>query len=75
MRNNKGVSIISIILLMLIILLLLFIGYQIFYVDIFNLNDNTETISNLNTIKNTADMQVENTQTSIPIAENNLRHK
>jgi len=75
MKNNKGVSIISFILLILIIILLLFIGYQIFYADIFNLNDNTETISNLNTIKNTVDTQISNTQTSMPITENNLRYR
>lgn len=41
MKNNKGISIISFILTILILILIAFLGYEVFYVDIFDINEET----------------------------------
>ena len=48
MRNNKGISIISFILTILIFVLIGFIGYEIFFVDIFEITNSIALFSNEN---------------------------
>ena len=82
MKNNKGNSIISIILSILILILICLIGYEIIYVDIFEImgeessTQNTETNNSIE--KNYNKIQdsqlVGNTTITEPIIDNsNLR--
>lgn len=77
MKNNKGISIISFILTILILILIIFLGYEVFYVDIFDIKEETLVseeesktnkiyINYQNTTKNT-----ENISTIEPIIDNN----
>lgn len=84
MKNNRGNSIISIILSILILILICLIGYEIIYVDIFeimgeesstqNMESNNYIEKNYNKIQNS--QIVGNTTITEPIIDNsNLRRK
>lgn len=84
MKNNRGNSIISIILSILILILICLIGYEIIYVDIFeimgeesstqNMESNNYIEKNYNKIQNS--QIVGNTTITEPIIDNsNLRGK
>ena len=84
MKNNRGNSIISIILSILILILICLIGYEIIYVDIFeimgeesstqNMESNNHIEKNYNKIQNS--QIVGNTTITEPIIDNsNLRGK
>ena len=84
MKNNRGNSIISIILSILILILICLIGYEIIYVDIFeimgeesstqNMESNNYIEKNYNKIQNS--QLVGNTTITEPIIDNsNLRRK
>ena len=69
MKKNKGSSIISIILIILILILIVFLGYEILYVDIFDLmKENNETIFTSIDTQN----KVVNTDNSNSVNQNNL---
>lgn len=69
MKNNRGRSIISIILTILILILIVFLGYEILYVDIFDLmKENNETIFTSIDTQN----KVVNTDNSNSVNQNNL---
>lgn len=75
MKNNKGISIISFILTILILILIAFLGYEVFYVDIFDINGETfvseeqNRTNKINTIYTNKDN--ENISTVEPIIDNN----
>lgn len=84
MKNNRGNSIISIILSILILILICLIGYEIIYVDIFeimgeesstqNMESNNYIEKNYNKIQDS--QLVGNTTITEPIIDNsNLRRK
>lgn len=82
MKNNKGISIISLILTILIFILIGFICYEVFYVDIFEINNVEVSMSNetqtLNKIsqKDNENNTLENISTVEPIIDdNNLRNQ
>ena len=82
MKNNKGISIISLILTILIFILIGFICYEVFYVDIFEINNVEVSMSNetqtLNKIsqKDNENNTMENIPTVEPIIDdNNLRNQ
>lgn len=77
MKNDKGISIISFILTILIFILIGFIGYELFYVDIFEIMDNVATVNSASSknkvIYNNKDETEEDEDISIiePIVDNN----
>ena len=66
MKNNKGISIISFILTILIIVVISFLGYQIFYEDILEMQED---------ILGSKDENINNSsyQNISTISDNNLR--
>lgn len=66
MKNNKGISIISFILTILIIIVISFLGYQIFYEDILEMQED---------ILGSKDENINNSsyQNISTISDNNLR--
>lgn len=82
MKNNKGISIISLILTILIFILIGFICYEVFYVDIFDIKNGEISISNGTEMANKIVQKdneiesnnIENVSTVEPIVnDNNLR--
>lgn len=82
MKNNKGISIISLILTILIFILIGFICYEVFYVDIFDIKNGEISISNGTEMANKTVQKdneiesnnMENVSTVEPIVnDNNLR--
>lgn len=77
MKNDKGISIISFILTILIFILIGFIGYELFYVDIFEIMDDVATVNSASSknkvIYNNKDEIEEDEDISIiePIVDNN----
>lgn len=83
MKSNKGNSIISVIISILILLLICLIGYEILYVDIFDImgeKSYVQNMTNTNSYKYPNRVQYENTgdnteSTESIIENNNLRRK
>lgn len=84
MKNNKGISIISLILTILIFILIGFICYEVFYVDIFDIKNGEISISNGTEMANKTVQKdneiesnnMENISTVEPIIDdNNLRNQ
>ena len=81
MKNNKGISIISLILTILIFILIGFICYEVLYVDIFDIRNEEISIFGGTQIANKivqkgdeiASNNIENLSTVEPIVNNNLR--
>lgn len=81
MKNNKGISIISFILTILILILIIFLGYEIFYIDILDImGENNiskeENIENRIIITGKQNQEYSNTSSVSPIIDdNNLRER
>lgn len=84
MRNNRGVTAVSAVLTIMILFLLVFLAYELFYVDLFNLfgrNENASVLANITTGQETALENVEvasngsNVTPTTPITNNNLYRK
>ena len=81
MKDNRGISIISLILTILIFILIGFICYEVFYVDIFDINNVEVSMYNetqtLNKISQEDDKNhnIENISTVEPIINNNNLRK
>lgn len=80
MKNNKGISIVSLILVILILILIGFLGYEIFYVDILDIkgeeliSQKGEKTENRIIITGKQNQQDSNTSSVSPIIdEGNLR--
>ena len=77
MKNNKGRSIASVILTILILMLIVFLGYEVLYVDIFDimspenkLGERTETVGTSSSLTN----NLENSFNSPEVIEQNVEN-
>ena len=84
MRNNRGVTAVSAVLTTMIIILFIFLAYELFYVDLFNLfgrSENASVLANITTGTDTVLENVEmaangsNVTPTTPIVNNNLYRK
>lgn len=82
MRNNRGVTAVSAVLTTLILILIVFLLYEIFYVDLFNImGTRALKTEELNNIKQSATLNIDNENKIInvinytPIDNSNLERK